>query len=51
MEAQYPLISSFAMTKFEGMFEDLDVHTQVMGSSMATLNTPEGLPNERHAGV
>ncbi len=33
------------MTKFEGLFEDLDVHTQVMDSSMATattLSTPEG---------
>ncbi len=33
------------MSKFEDLFEDLDVHTQVMDSSMATattLSTPEG---------
>lgn len=33
------------MAKFEDLFEDLDVHTQVMDSSMATattLSTPEG---------
>lgn len=32
------------MTKFEGLFEDLDVHTQVMDSAMSTattLSTPE----------
>ena len=36
---------SSTMTKFEDLFEDLDVHTQVMDSSMAsatTLSTPEG---------
>ena len=33
------------MSKFEGLFEDLDVHTQVMDSAMSTattLSTPEG---------
>ena len=33
------------MTKFEDLFEDLDVHTQVMDSAMTTattLSTPEG---------
>ena len=32
------------MEKFEGLFEDLDVHTQVLDSTMSaatTLNTPE----------
>lgn len=32
------------MSKFEGLFEDLDVHTQVMDSAMSTattLSTPE----------
>ena len=32
------------MEKFEGLFEDLDVHTQVLDSSMSaatTLSTPE----------
>ena len=33
------------MSKFEDLFEDLDVHTQVMDSAMSTattLSTPEG---------
>ena len=33
------------MAKFEDLFEDLDVHTQVMDSAMSTattLSTPEG---------
>ncbi len=27
------------MTKFEGLFEDLDTHTQVMDSAMSTATT------------
>jgi charged multivesicular body protein 1 len=35
---------SGTMSKFEGLFQDLDVHTEVMDSTMSaatTLNTPE----------
>ena len=35
---------SGTMAKFEGLFQDLDVHTEVMDSTMSaatTLNTPE----------
>ena len=52
----YNVQISGTMAKFEGLFQDLDVHTEVMDSTMSaatTLNTPEdqvtGLMKEVHA--
>lgn len=45
LEDILPVQITSTMSKFEDLFEDLDVHTQVMDSAMSTattLSTPEG---------